>query len=47
MKFHVGVIGATGFIGAAYRDEIIKETYGQMDVDRDKVTGWFSMILSS
>ncbi len=22
MKFHVGVIGATGFIGAAYRDEI-------------------------
>ncbi|MBV7333144.1 phytanoyl-CoA dioxygenase family protein [Chloroflexi bacterium TSY] len=35
-------MGPLTILVGSHRFERIKETYGQMDVDRDKVTGWFS-----
>ena len=35
-------LGPLAILVGSHRFEIIKGTYGQMDVDRDHVTGWFS-----
>lgn len=35
-------LGPLAICVGSHRFEKIRETYGQMDVDRDKVTGWFS-----
>ncbi len=35
-------MGPLAILVGSHRFERIKETYGEMDVDRDKVTGWFS-----
>jgi hypothetical protein len=35
-------MGPLAVLVGSHRFERIKETYGQMDVDRDHVTGWFS-----
>ena len=34
--------GPLAILVGSHRFEKVRETYGQMDVDRDKVTGWFS-----
>lgn len=35
-------MGPLAILAGSHRFEKVKETYGQMDVDRDHVTGWFS-----
>ena len=35
-------MGPLAILAGSHRFERIRETYGEMDVDRDKVTGWFS-----
>ena len=36
------LMGPLAILAGSHRFERIRETYGEMDVDRDKVTGWFS-----
>ena len=35
-------MGPLALLAGSHRFDRIRETYGEMDVDRDKVTGWFS-----
>jgi ectoine hydroxylase-related dioxygenase (phytanoyl-CoA dioxygenase family) len=35
-------LGPLAILAGSHRFESVKESYGQMDVDRDHVTGWFS-----
>ena len=35
-------MGPLAILAGSHRFDRIRETYGEMDVDRDKVTGWFS-----
>ena len=35
-------LGPLAVLVGSHRYDLIKQTYGQMDVDRDHVTGWFS-----
>ena len=35
-------MGPLAVLTGSHHFDRVKETYGQMDVDRDKVTGWFS-----
>ena len=35
-------LGPLAVLVGSHRFDIIKKTYGQMDVDRDHITGWFS-----